>query len=258
MKTYVIADIHGANKALEQVLERSHFNKEEDTLITLGDYADGWSEVDKVVDTLLTVKNLIPIKGNHDEWFITWVNTGVHPAGWHQGGDGTLNAYCNRLGRTMWSDDRDYITDLDPLQIPAEHAKFWRGLHNYYFDKEKNRVFVHGGYSSPDGIGHDDEENYYWDRELWQIALSGAAMLRSSRTLEHRLPRRLRPHNEIFIGHTTTMMWDTDLPMPACNVWNLDTGAGFKGKLTIMDVDTKEYWQSDAVNELYINETGRN
>jgi serine/threonine protein phosphatase 1 len=31
----------------------------------------------------------------------------------------------------------------------------------------------------------------------------------------------------------------------------MDTGAGWAGKLTIMDVQTKEYWQSDPVQSLY-------
>ena len=35
----------------------------------------------------------------------------------------------------------------------------------------------------------------------------------------------------------------------------MDTGAGWNGKLTIMDVDTEEYWQSDLVESLYPNET---
>ena len=36
-----------------------------------------------------------------------------------------------------------------------------------------------------------------------------------------------------------------------CNVWNLDTGAGWSGKLTIMDVNSKEYWQADLTPDLY-------
>jgi serine/threonine protein phosphatase 1 len=39
--------------------------------------------------------------------------------------------------------------------------------------------------------------------------------------------------------------------MNAYNIWNLDTGAGFKGRLTIMEVETKAYWQSDLLTELY-------
>jgi serine/threonine protein phosphatase 1 len=46
--------------------------------------------------------------------------------------------------------------------------------------------------------------------------------------------------------------------MKAANIWNLDTGAGYNGKLTIMDIKTKEYWQSDLVTELYKDKKGRN
>lgn len=41
MATYVLGDIHGAFKALEQVLARSPFEPLEDRLIFLGDVADG-------------------------------------------------------------------------------------------------------------------------------------------------------------------------------------------------------------------------
>lgn len=55
----------------------------------------------------------------------------------------------------------------------------------------------------------------------------------------------------IFIGHTNTLNWETDQPMTALNVINMDTGAGSNGKLTIMNIDTKEIWQSDPLNALY-------
>ena len=45
--------------------------------------------------------------------------------------------------------------------------------------------------------------------------------------------------------------------MNRCNVWNLDTGAGYRGRLTIMDIDSKKYWQSDNAILLYPNERGR-
>ena len=47
------------------------------------------------------------------------------------------------------------------------------------------------------------------------------------------------------------------IPMNRCNIWNMDTGGGFEGRLTIMDVDTKEFWQSDDLRTLYPNEKGR-
>ncbi len=46
--------------------------------------------------------------------------------------------------------------------------------------------------------------------------------------------------------------------MSAQNVWNIDTGACFYGKLSCIDIDTKEVFQSDVVQTFYPNEKGRN
>ena len=62
---------------------------------------------------------------------------------------------------------------------------------------------------------------------------------------------------EVFIGHTTTQFWKEDKPMNAANIWNLDTGGGWYGYVTVMDVDTKEVWQSDSGKELYPEFKGR-
>jgi len=35
------------------------------------------------------------------------------------------------------------------------------------------------------------------------------------------------------------------------SVWNIDTGAAFKSPLSIINIDTKENWQSVPVWELY-------
>lgn len=35
------------------------------------------------------------------------------------------------------------------------------------------------------------------------------------------------------------------------DMWALDTGAGWSGKLTIMNIATEEYWQSDLSKDLY-------
>ena len=41
------------------------------------------------------------------------------------------------------------------------------------------------------------------------------------------------------------------------NVWAMDQGGGFEGKLSIINVKTKEYFQSDLVKDLYPNHKGR-
>jgi len=65
-------------------------------------------------------------------------------------------------------------------------------------------------------------------------------------------------YDEVFIGHISTSHYDPTLkPVNACNVWNLDQGCGYEGKLTLMNIDTKEYVQSDKVSKLYLNIKGR-
>lgn len=66
MRTLVIGDIHGNFNALEQVLARANFDAENDTLIGLGDYTDGWIDSYKVVEYLRKLKHFIGIIGNHD------------------------------------------------------------------------------------------------------------------------------------------------------------------------------------------------
>lgn len=46
--------------------------------------------------------------------------------------------------------------------------------------------------------------------------------------------------------------------MKACNVINMDTGAGFHGKLSAFEIHTSELIQSDVVQTLYPDHVGRN
>lgn len=233
-KKFVIGDIHGGYLALKQCLKRANFDYENDTLIQLGDVSDGWSQTPLVVEELLKIKNLIALRGNHDAWTLEFLKFGsITDMHYNQGGKATIESYRNiRL-----------YSDFDE----KKHLKFFEDQHNYYLDDE-NRLFIHAGYQSDEGAGHDDRlSNYYWDRSLWGKAMSG----------REQIINKTKMYKEVYIGHTTTMMWGIVHPMNKGNVWNLDTGGGFGGKLTIMDVDSKEFWQSDFVKDLYPNEIGR-
>ena len=54
--TWVIGDIHGAYRALKQVIERAPLQKD-DTLVFVGDYVDGWSEAVETVAYCLELQN---------------------------------------------------------------------------------------------------------------------------------------------------------------------------------------------------------
>jgi serine/threonine protein phosphatase 1 len=260
-RVFTMGDIHGAHKALVQCLERSGFDKENDTLIQLGDVADGWTEVYECVEELLTIKNLISIKGNHDEWFDQFLRKGVHPVAWLQGAEATAQSYARHADRPIHiiPSMGGFRVSLTYTDLPQSHINFFNKQHLYYKD-DKDRLFVHGGFNRHETLSENKAKShvFYWDRDLWMAALSVKQLPTTADGREKYSFKIKEPVTEVFIGHTATTNWNTDQPMQAANIWNLDTGAGFRGKLTIMDVETKEYFQSDDVSILYAHEKGRN
>jgi len=240
-RTLVIGDIHGGLKALVQVMNRAAVSVG-DTLIFLGDYVDGWSESAAVVDYLIQLDGRQPcvfIKGNHDEWCEDWLRTGHADRNWlFHGGQETVKAYA--------------VADDATRQ---QHLQFFERMKLYETDQQ-NRLFIHAGFTSMHGPQQEfHTSNFSWDRTLWEMALTFDKKIEKDSVL---YPKRLKLFSEIYIGHTPTLYYDETTPMNGCNVWNIDTGAAFTGPLTIMDIDTKMFWQSDPVKNLYRGERGRN
>src|SRR5687767_7523576 len=98
-RTFVIGDIHGAYRALLQIIERAGV-KENDQLFFLGDFVDGWSESFEVVDYLINLEKrmkCIFIKGNHDLWCQQWLDKNILDETWiYNGGRATFRSYQNR------------------------------------------------------------------------------------------------------------------------------------------------------------------
>jgi serine/threonine protein phosphatase 1 len=241
MRTLVIGDIHGGLRALVQVMEKAAVFAD-DVLIFLGDYVDGWSESAQTIEYLINLSrthSCIFIKGNHDEWCEEWLRTGRGDNVWlFHGGRETLDSY------------EAYDED-----IRKQHLHFFGQMKLYHLD-EQNRLFIHAGFTSMHGPEHEKyPTNFSWDRTLWEVAITTNKQLKKTSLF---YPKRLKLFNEIYIGHTPTLYYNETIPMQGCNVWNVDTGAAFTGPLTIMDIDTKEFWQSEPVKDLYPEEMGRN
>lgn len=252
----ICGDIHSSYKALKQCLERSSFDYENDTLIQLGDICDGWNETYECIEELLKIKNKILIIGNHDQWFKEWLVTGVNPVSWMQGGEGTLKSYCDNLDKYYEPKFSGYSTNLNPVDIPQSHKDLFNSQIPYYKDENDN-IFVHGGFNIHYLLNDQrDNEIFWWDRDLWMQALSVKSAIGFEGMSKPTLKIK-EPCNEIFIGHTTTINWGTTLPMTAANITNLDTGCGFKGVLTFVDLNTDQIWQSDNVTELHKDWKGR-
>lgn len=247
MRRLAIGDIHGAAKALHQLLDRINYDPANDRLFFLGDYIDGWSESAQVIDTLIKIQwenpSCVFIRGNHDYWFIDFINDGCYsalPVWYNQGGESTLKSYKAHC----------FIQFSDILiqgaEIRDDDKRFMRETKLFHIEKD-NKAFVHGGYFSLNGLGYDSPDVYMWDRDLAYML-----PMRSSDPI----PKVFRAHEELYIGHTATLNWGKVKPINLRGkYYNVDTGAGAKkGKLTAIDIDTKEIYQSDFLEDLYPNE----
>lgn len=250
MRTFVMGDIHGAYKCLLQCLQRSGFQYRKDRLIQLGDVVDGYPDVYECIEELLKIDNLVALKGNHEDWLAEFCGTGYHPVHWRYGGTGTLESYfkyCSRKKVIMRSGS-GFKTSLNPEDIPAAHREFF-SRQQLYFEDEDGRFYVHGGFDRAMPLDAQKPGSYFWDRSLWDAALAW----QEKENLEPGQPcfKMSVSFSEIFIGHTPTTQWKSDVPMKTAHIYNCDTGAGGTGRLTIMDVNSKQYWQSDSVRCLY-------
>ena len=240
-RTLVIGDVHGGLKALKEVFQNAEVTTE-DTLIFLGDYVDGWSESPQTLDFLIQlndIHNCIILRGNHDDLLLNWLNTNKTNEKWlMHGGKSSIKAY-EQVSKSH----------------KRVHARFIESMQNYHIDS-KNRLFVHAGFANLHGPEYEFYSNtVYWDRTLWEMALAVDKDLKPDDPF---YPKRLKLFSEIYIGHTPTNRYGKHTPMQAQNVFNLDTAAAYRGPLTIMDVDSKEIWQSTPVHQLYPGESGRN
>ena len=197
-------------------MKLSQFNKKEDRLICLGDVCDRGKQVKECIDELLTIPNCVYILGNHDAWTLEWAVSGKPISGWmEQGGMQTMMSYQKG--------------------VPQAHIQFLSQASLYVVDQ--NRLFVHGGFDPGCSLETTPKETFFWDRSLLKQAQE-----RQLINPDHKFGN----YNEIYIGHTPTINSGKKEPQKYCNVWAMDTGAGWGAKLTIMDIDTKQFWQSNG------------
>jgi len=239
-RRFVMGDIHGEADKLKAALKAVNFDYENDELIQLGDIVDRGLQSYECVEELLKIKKLISIKGNHDVCFYDSIRTGRANILFNQGGKQTLQSYIRNCDpdKEISIKLSEYSTDFDYDNYPITHINFFANQKNYYLDQENN-FFVHGGFDRHKLVEEEsDPEVFYWDRDLFLAAKSYASMKNNN------YPFKMKNNfKEVFIGHTPTTYFEETKPINAANIWNLDTGCGKGGLLTIMNVKTKEYVQ---------------
>lgn len=243
MNRYIITDIHGMFLEFIELLKKANFNYDEDELIVGGDIVDRGPEPMLCILELLKIKNVISVQGNHDIWFYNFIVQGSknHFLEGKHGSKPTIEKWLR-----LSDDDKKLVFSFLKAQRP------------YYVD-QKNNLFVHAGFDKEYKI----EEQLLWDlvcdmHFIKSIMSSQKNKIKKIATIEN--------FNEIFVGHTATIRyikdkngiykegkgWDNIVlePIHIHNVWMMDTGSGFKiGRLSLMNIDTKELFQVDAKND---------
>lgn len=225
-RSLLIGDIHGELNKLLNVLDQCKFDYEKDRIISVGDLCDRGPDSRDVVNEIMKMKHTVCIRGNHDKWFQDFLESGIKADMWYrQGGAETLKSYEGF--------EEDFIL----------HKEFYQNQINFYV--QNNICFVHGGFDTTRYIAEQNPDELYWDRELVEKMMSCS----KGQTVKH-----MDKFDIIYIGHTPTMYWSEDIlgigrkpittPIFKGGVCNIDTGSGKGGVLTIMDLDTKEYWQA--------------
>jgi serine/threonine protein phosphatase 1 len=220
MKQFVIGDIHGRAEALLQCLERSGFDYSSDQLICLGDVCDRGPAVKESFDILLRIKNLIYVLGNHDKWFLDWALKRNEDDFWqYHYGYQTINSYSGE-------------------DVPQQHIDLLTGAFEYYIVEDM--LFVHAGIIPFESLKYQSDKIFLWDRDLVYEAWEKK---------DEQGADKITQYKEVFVGHTPTNRPPFNSQVPVClkGVCLMDTGAGVGGRLSIMDIDSKVYWQSDVL-----------
>jgi len=207
-----IGDIHGHSLALRSLIRLINPGSQ-DVVVTLGDYVNRGPDSSGVLETLLELQTqcrLIPILGNHDEIMLDSRNDRHAEGRWMYQG-----------GEATL---RSYGVDKSIKNVPESHWEFIAKCLPLY--SMESFLFVHA--------------NYCWHSGL---ADQPPALLRWL-SLNESIPQPHISGKTVILGHTLGPL--RDLGFCRC----IDTGCGFGGRLTAIDVNSNECWQVTETGEV--------
>lgn len=209
-RTFAIGDIHGHARALEALLQSIELQPE-DTVIFLGDYLDRGPDSRGVIERILQLQTrhrVIPLLGNHEAALLDARDRDSAREFW-------LSPACGGLA-TLAS----YGTEAADLGvIPDRH---WRFLEQLPLVHEMDtHFFIHANYAANWPLAQHDSRTALWLdlRDLPGPHFSGKTAV---------------------VGHTPQM---DGCILDAGHLLCIDTGCGFGGWLTALEVVSGEIWQ---------------
>ena len=257
MRRLIVGDIHAHYDMLMKVLDKASFDPSSDILYSVGDLLDRGNKPVETIRFLMSLPSFRPVLGNHDAWFESFLWNEKSPDNeWFQnnGGKYTASAFADlsseeKMGIRKWFSSIPVVRTEDDIIVV--HA----GIPTEYTDKELAAIA-----SQPrpvpilnpsfDGIeGYGDNlwlEAFMLDRNYLYSALEESGWKRGSRRPERKM-KPIKTKKTIFIGHTQLRPECRPFVSKKFHLIAVDTGTGSGlGPLTVMDIDTREYWQAGA------------
>lgn len=220
-----ISDIHGCYDALCTLCDFVGL-RNDDILITLGDYVNRGPNSNAVLDWLVhhdALHQLQPLRGNHD---IMMVNARENDSEYRKwidvGGDATLRSYAPFEG------DKGSLVD-----IPDAHWDFLTNRLLPYFETETH-FFVHANAYPEMPLNEQPDFMLYWER------FDDPPLHESGKTM--------------VCGHTSQK---SGLPVTNDHAICIDTKAYSAGWLSCLHVEAGIIWQANQRGEsrqLYLDE----
>lgn len=210
-RTIAIGDIHGCADELEQLLQLIQPTAD-DTLVFLGDYIDRGPDSQRVINTVIGLREtceVVTLVGNHEIMLLDAILQPLMQSLWLQfGGRQTLDSYGG---------------DFD--SIPADHLTFLESCQRFH--ETEGHLFVHANYLPNSPLDQQDPQVLLWTH------------------LSELQPTAHVSGKRVIVGHTPQKNGKIlDYGHLVC----LDTFCFGNGVLTGMDVHTDQLWQTKARN----------
>lgn len=260
MRRLCVGDIHGCYDKLNDVLDKCKFS-DSDILYSVGDFTDRGTQNVKTLDFLMNLKNFKPVCGNHDLWNYEYLYGKI-----------STDAFKCWVG---WNGGRKtYDEEKDKSLEWKESVVGWMSKIPYRIDLG-DKIIVHSicNNSIYDGlcepvdditmktlktsklVRNDIYDETVWGRDMLP-ACRGFSQIGKKEVSRSELDYyRKFCCDSIYNGKKVYIIGHTPLNYPffdkELGIIGIDTGAfctkqiyGIDGYLTILDIDTFEYWQS--------------
>lgn len=222
-KVFVVGDIHGEKKMMEEIL--NYWDEEEERLVFLGDLADRGSHSKDTIEltyNLVCQKEAIVVKGNHDDMLEKYLKDPLehHHHYYINGGEKTLRSLLgNKLSKRNHLKNAKKVKKNYPWLLP-----FLKSLR--YFYEWEDFLFVHAGVDlTLDDWKNSTKRDFIWIREGF-------------------FDQKNTTNKMIIFGHTVTSRLHGD--RTNFDIWKsgdgligIDGGAVYGGKLHALRLSKK-------------------